>query len=351
MIDAFFNEDKTANLRLILDSIFDGVYIVDRKRKIIFWNSGAEEITGYSSDEVSGRRCSDNILNHIDENGNILCKGKCPLLRTLKTGKHVRMKVYPLHKSGNRFPVMTHIAPIVDKDGNTIAAVEVFRDISKEEDFRILQEKFNNLIKKYVSSATFETVMGQIQSGDSSGGRIRDLTVLYLDIAGFTSFSENNSPEEVVEMLNEVFGICHVITTEHQGDIDKFIGDAVMAIFIDPNDAVLAAEKILFEALPKINEMRIQDNKSPVNIRIGINSGNVIEGEIGTIDRKDLTVIGDVVNTASRIETACVVNSISISEATYSRLNPQNSKIFKFGEKVAVKGKKEPVSIFNYYKV
>ena len=350
MINFILRED-TANLKLILNSMFDGVYIVDRERKIAFWNSGAEEITGYSSDEVFGRRCSDNILNHIDEDGNLLCKGKCPLVRTLKTGEHIRLKMYPLHKSGKRFPVMTHIAPITNKDGTIVAAVEVFRDISKEEDFRIIQEKFNNLIKKYVSSATFETVMEQIHSGDSSAGSIRDLTVLYLDIAGFTSFSEKNSPEEVVDMLNEVFGICGVITRECQGDIDKFIGDSVMAIFIDPNDAVLAAEKILFDALPKMNEMRIQDNKAPVNIRIGINSGNVIEGEIGTIDRKDLTVIGDVVNTASRIEAACALNSISISEMTYSRLNPENSKLFKFDKKVPVKGKKDPVSILKYYKV
>ncbi|MFH1958361.1 MAG: adenylate/guanylate cyclase domain-containing protein [bacterium] len=338
---------KDTPLAFMLNTIFDGVYIVNRKREIIFWNKGAEEITGYKYGEVCGRRCSYDILNHIDENGKLLCKENCPLSKTFETGKHVRIKVYPLHKSGRRFPVMMHIAPVRDKDKNIIAAIEVFRDISKEEDYRILQEKFNNLIRKYVSSATFKDVMERLKSDVKSDARIRDLTVLYLDVAGFTGFSEKNPPLKAARMLNEVFGICGVITKECHGDIDKFIGDALMAVFVDANDAVCAGVKIL-EALSKLNRKRSEKGKEPINVRIGINSGNVIQGDIGTFERKDLTVIGDVVNTTSRIQGIGDINSIFISEAAYSRL--KNPEIFKFHKKVAIRGKKHRIPVFRYTK-
>ena len=101
----------------VLNSIFDGIYVVDRDRKIIFWNRGAEEITGYSAEEVMGKRCSDDILNHIDENGVLLCRNSCPLVETLNTGQDIRAKVYPFHKNGRRFPVQTHIGPIRNDKG------------------------------------------------------------------------------------------------------------------------------------------------------------------------------------------------------------------------------------------
>ena len=267
-----------------------------------FGNQGAEKITGYSAAEVTGRRCADNILNHIDADGNLLCRGGCPLLKAIRAGQEIEAKVYPLHKDGHRFPTLTHVAPIRDEKGKIVAGIEIFRDITIEEDFRHLQEKFNTLIKKYVSATTFEEVMTQAQAGTAVSSCMRDLTVLFLDIVGFTTFSETKSPEEVVTMLNEVFGVCEVITCKCHGDIDKFIGDCVMAVFIDANDAVDAACQILYGALVRMNVLRQERGQEPVHIRIGINSGHVIQGDVGSAERKDLTVIGDVVNAASRIQ-------------------------------------------------
>ncbi|MGM0441367.1 MAG: adenylate/guanylate cyclase domain-containing protein [Elusimicrobiota bacterium] len=340
-IDKYKSSFSSLNL---LDDIFDGVYIVDRDRKILFWNKGAKEITGYSAGEVEGKYCRDDILNHIDEEGNLLCNSACPLLKSIKTGKRVKTKVYPLHKNGSRIPVFTHIAPIKDKNDNIIAAIEVFRDISKEEEFRMLQEKFKKLIKKYVSSATYEEVQRRIQDdNEADSSTEKDLSILYLDIKDFTVYSENHSPRQITRMLNDVFGICEVITKECYGDIDKFIGDAVMAVFIDPNDAVKAGSKIL-TALERLNDERIKKGKDKINVRIGINSGALIQGPIGTTDRKDLTVIGDAVNTAARIQSLSPVNTVSISELTRARLKKPDK--FKFYKKTQVKGKKNPVSIY-----
>ncbi|MBN1868052.1 PAS domain-containing protein [Candidatus Sumerlaeota bacterium] len=349
MIQNFSTEDltdKDSVLATVLNSLFDGVYIVDPERRILFWNRGAEEITGYPANEVAGRWCGDDILNHIDEQGRLLCRGACPLLQVIQTGEPARAKVYPLHKSGRRFPVMTHIAPIRGPENEILAAIEVFRDISKEEDYRILQEKFQRVVQKYVSHTTFEEIVAQAHSEAGSAAVERDLTILYLDVVGFTPLSEKHTPEEVVDLLNTLFSTCGVITKECHGDIDKFMGDAVMAVFIDANDAVQAARTILGVSLPEFNRLRAQDGREEVRVRIGINSGRVLQGDVGTLDRKDRTVIGDVVNTAQRIERACPPGSILISETTYARLSEENAARFAFHGEEAVKGKADRVRIF-----
>jgi PAS domain S-box-containing protein len=319
--DAILRELKQSDsvLTTVLNSIFDGVYIVDPERRIIFWNRAAEEITGHLAKDVMGRCCHESILNHIDENGTMLCFSACPLHRSIQTGESIRAKVYPTHRDGHRFPVYTHIGAIRDEHGEIIAGIEVFRDISREEEFRLLQEKFNALIQRYVSTATMEEVMDHLQGSAAGKARVRELTVLYLDVVGFTSFSERNPPAVVATMLNELFGVCEVITRECHGDIDKFIGDAIMAVFIDANDAVAAGRKVL-SAVLRLNETRRARGLEGIRIRIGINSGSVIQGEIGTSSRKDVTVIGDVVNTAARIESVTDPMRMGISEATYARL-------------------------------
>ncbi len=336
----------TKEIEKYLDSIFDGVYIVDPDRKILFWNRGAEEITGYKREEVVGRSCRDGILNHIDEDGNLLCVGNCPIVKVFETSEPQRAKVYPLHRNGKRFPVETHISPIYDDDGSIVASIEVFRDISAVEDYRILQEKFKKLIQRYVSATTFEEVKQLAANDRIAQTKVRDMTILYMDVVGFTSYTELNGAEEAIAMLNELFGICDVITREALGDIDKFVGDALMATFIDANDAINAADKIMNQALPELNRIRNENGKQPIHIRIGINSGNVLQGDIGTKDRSDLTVIGDVVNTASRIEKAAKPGMIYISESTASRLKSDIFRQFAPAGSIQLRGKKTPMQLF-----
>jgi len=338
---------QDSHLTKLLDSIYDGVYIVDLKRRIIFWNQAAEAMTGFSKAEVMGKCCGDNILNHIDENGMLLCRAACPILQVFKDDVSVEAKVYPKSKSGKRFPVQTHISAIHDEDGKIVAAIEVFRDITLAENYRILQEKFNNLIKKYVSTTTYTDIRDRLETDvHQNQPRILDLSVFYLDIVNFTGFSESNPPDEVVKLLNELFGICEVITRECYGDIDKFIGDAIMAVFNDANDAVRAALQIVNTSLPEMNQIRLDNNEQPIAVRIGINSGLVLQGDIGTQDRKDLTVIGDVVNIAARLEKSSAANHVMISEATYSRLDPGNAECFTKKSSMELKGKSERIQTF-----
>ncbi len=112
----------------ILDNLYDGVYFVDENRVITYWNKGAERITGYSSAEVLGKRCADNILVHVDHEGNVLCQGICPVGESLADGTRRSTEVYLHHREGHRVPVSVRVAPIRDRQGRVMGAVEVFSD-------------------------------------------------------------------------------------------------------------------------------------------------------------------------------------------------------------------------------
>lgn len=122
----------------ILDNLFDGVYFVDRARRITYWNRGAERISGYASDEVMGRSCADNILMHISPNGDELCLTCCPLAETLSDGRQREAEVYLHHKNGHRLPVSVRISPLRDETDRIVGAVEVFSDATSHA--RLLNE-------------------------------------------------------------------------------------------------------------------------------------------------------------------------------------------------------------------
>ena len=125
-------EQDEAFFKDMLDNLYDAVYFVDNTLQITFWNKGAEHLTGYSSEEVMCKHCSDDILNHIDENGISICKISCPLSQTLIDGKHREAELLLKHKDGHRLPVLIRISPIRDKTGAISGAVEIFSDNSKQ---------------------------------------------------------------------------------------------------------------------------------------------------------------------------------------------------------------------------
>jgi PAS domain S-box-containing protein len=114
----------------LLDSLTDGVYFADRKRKITYWNNAAEAITGFKSNEILGKPCADNILIHIDEKGTNLCTGDCPLSRAMESGEPCEEKVYLHHKKGHRVPVLVRVTPVRGPREEIIGAVEIFSDLS-----------------------------------------------------------------------------------------------------------------------------------------------------------------------------------------------------------------------------
>jgi diguanylate cyclase (GGDEF)-like protein/PAS domain S-box-containing protein len=114
----------------LLDSLYDGVYFVDRRRTILYWNNGAERLTGYSAEEIVGRRCEDNLLKHTNDAGCSLCLAGCPISETIHDGQPQGHDVYLRHKLGHRVAVSVRTAPIVDRNGAIIGAVEIFSDVT-----------------------------------------------------------------------------------------------------------------------------------------------------------------------------------------------------------------------------
>ncbi|MEJ2683515.1 MAG: sensor domain-containing diguanylate cyclase [Candidatus Sulfobium sp.] len=110
----------------LLDNLYDGVYFVDPDRVIKYWNKSAELLTGYSSSEIVGKPCWNNILMHVDLQGKNLCRGLCPLAKAMKEDRLLEQEVYLRHKEGHRVPVMVRVSPIKDGEGLIIGAVEIF---------------------------------------------------------------------------------------------------------------------------------------------------------------------------------------------------------------------------------
>ncbi|MBI9010333.1 MAG: sensor domain-containing diguanylate cyclase [Tenericutes bacterium] len=115
---------------LFMTNLYEGIYVVDKNRKILFWNSGSEKITGYKAEEVINSFCYDNILQHVDSTGKQLCFSGCPLQGTLETGEINEAEVFLHHKDGHRVPVSVKSIPMYDDNNNLIAVVEAFTDAS-----------------------------------------------------------------------------------------------------------------------------------------------------------------------------------------------------------------------------
>lgn len=176
----------------------------------------------------------------------------------------------------------------------------------------------------------------------------KEMTVLFSDIRSFTTLSEQMTPEENFRFVNDYFGQMGPLVREHGGFIDKFIGDAVMALFDRHPDDALDAAIAMLQQLERNNHHRQQSGLFPINVGIGINTGHLMLGTIGEADRMEGTVISDAVNLASRLEglTKNYGVPLLISEYTRQALqHPDNYQLRPLGE-VHVKGKLNAVAVF-----
>ncbi len=119
--------------RRIVDNLYEGLYFVNTDRVITYWNRAAERISGFNAAEVVGKRCHDNILVHIDANGNQLCMGLCPLAATMQDQELREAEVFLHHKDGHRVPVAVRTSPLTNELGEVIGGIEIFTDISNRE--------------------------------------------------------------------------------------------------------------------------------------------------------------------------------------------------------------------------
>lgn len=243
------------------------------------------------------------------------------------------------------------------RKGNLAADVE----IQNKDEIGALANSFNFMIaglrerdrikgtfQRFVSSQVAEKVLGA--KDIVLTGERRRASILFADIRGFTSMSERLAPEEIVSMLNEYFTVMVDIIITHEGNLDKFIGDAMMAIFgaplrhpDDPLRAVRTAVDMQ-RALLELNEERDRRGAEAIYIGIGIATGDVVAGNIGSEKRMEYSVIGDEVNLAARIQSKSGKQKILICPETFKAVQGEIKTIPL--EPVMLKGKSHPVQIY-----
>jgi adenylate cyclase len=212
----------------------------------------------------------------------------------------------------------------------------------------IERDKVRDMLGKVVSPAIAEELLSQ---NINFSGQEQEVSVLFSDIRGFTTLCEGRAPSAILSMLNTYLGTVSNLIDERKGVVDKYIGDAVMALYgaplVAPDDPQRALETALamVRALPELNARFASDGWPPLAIGIGIHSGIVVAGNIGSSSRLNYTVLGDTVNLASRLEGLCKYYEVPIivSEATVQRCA---GIAFRELDLVRVKGKQEAVAIF-----
>lgn len=209
--------------------------------------------------------------------------------------------------------------------------------------------KVENMFARYLTKEVMDELM-ESPMWTEAGGRRVTVSVLFSDIRGFTSITESMDPRIVVEQLNEYLTVMTPVVFAHKGTIDKFVGDGIMAYFgapLYPEQHAWRAVKAgmdMQKALHDLNHKWEREGKQPLNIGVGINTGSVIMGNIGTEQYMDFTLIGDSVNLASRLCSAAIANEVLISTSTYQEV--YRNVVIEQSREIQVKGKVKPVRVY-----
>ena len=230
-----------------------------------------------------------------------------------------------------------------------IIIVYIVSIISQYVKERIEKNRVTSLFGRYVAKNVVSEILASKEEV-KLGGERKDVTLLFIDIRGFTPLSEKMEPEEVIQMLNEYLDLCSQCIFQYEGTVDKFMGDGIMVIFGAPIPQVDHAERAIKAALlmkEKSDELAARLMKKygrSVNFGMGINSGPAVIGNIGSKERLDYTAIGDTVNLAARLEANAKPGQILISEETYNRV--KDTFAASRLEPIKVKGKEQLILIY-----
>jgi adenylate cyclase len=248
-----------------------------------------------------------------------------------------------LEVGAERISVNVTLQPLSAIDGKTLGSMVMIDDISSE-------KRMKATMSRYMDPGLADRLLA---GGEAMmGGQSSLATVLFSDIRSFTTLTEELGPQGTVSLLNEYFTVMVDCITNEGGMLDKFIGDAIMAVFGTPfpheddADRALRAAIAMMCELRAFNERRAADGKKPVDIGVGLNSDTVVSGNIGSPKRMDYTVIGDGVNLASRLESATKQYKAKILISEFTRAHLKGTYRMREVDRVVVKGKTKPVAVF-----
>ncbi|MGV8056456.1 MAG: GAF domain-containing protein [Smithellaceae bacterium] len=320
----------------MLESMSNGVITLNEDGKIITCNTAGLRIMKVSQPETLNRKVEE-FFSGV--NAWVLEK----IERVGKTQSQDVIMDADLAFGGAKLSVNLTILPLMSVEKKKLGTMIVIEDISSE-------KRMKSTMSRYIDPALTDQIMDCTE--DFMGGKNITATILFSDIRGFTTLTEELGAQGTVALLNEYFTLMVDCIQREGGILDKFIGDAIMAAFgipfahDDDEDRAVRAAINMVKSLNEWNRERMGQGKKPVRIGIGLNTDSIVSGNIGSPKRTDYTVIGDGVNLASRLESACKQyhSSILISDNTYRKLKG-TYRIRKI-DHVVVKGKTEPVSIY-----
>ncbi|MFC1552583.1 adenylate/guanylate cyclase domain-containing protein, partial [Candidatus Latescibacterota bacterium] len=320
----------------ILESMSNGVITLNEDGKILTCNAAGYNIMQISEEDIIEKTYGDFFT---ESNAWVVEK-----IKRVEESQTSDVTMDADMQFGNgKLSVNLTILPLVSIEQKKLGSMIMIEDISSE-------KRMKSTMSRYMDPDIADQLMEEGE--DILGGKSTVATVLFSDIRSFTTLTEELGPQGTVALLNEYFTIMVDCIMLEGGMLDKFIGDAIMAAFgmpvdhgDDPDRGVRAAISMQ-TSLQEWNATRAGDGKNPVNIGIGLNTDNVVSGNIGSPKRMDYTLIGDGVNLAARLESACKQYSakILISVNTFKKLH--GTYRTREIDNVIVKGKTEPVSIY-----
>lgn len=367
-------ELQVQNQRLyqLLEAIPLGVIVINSAGKLYYTNQVVKELLGtevFFSDPPLNLYIYSNSKSDPPK---LYPLENLPLFKALNQGigSIDQLEVQYLDRM---IPLQTWGTPIYDELGQIAYAIGVFQDITErrraeEERQRFIEEMFEIncslelaldeeeqltdaagrfVPNQFLSFLGYESLV-DVRSGDAVQ---KEMSILFSDIRSFTQMSERMTPEDNFKFINAYLSRMEPAITENEGFIDKYIGDAIMALFGGSADDAVKAGISMLQRLSEYNLTRQRPERSPISIGIGINTGDLMLGIVGGKHRMDSTVISDAVNLAARLEELSKRYQIPllISEHTFLRLEDPNIYSLRVIDKVRVKGKSEMVSVFEVF--
>jgi PAS domain S-box-containing protein len=304
---------------------------------ITSWNPGAERLFGYTAREVVGRPIG--IL--IPPSGTDEETRAAEQTQSLLSGQKLEQtETQRLRKDGRLVDVSLTESPIKDPLGRIVGVSWIARDItdSKRAE-RYMQQAFGT----YLDPEVAERILAE---GPALTAEEVEVTMMFIDIRDFSNFAQRFEPHEVVETLNCLFDVAVPIIMRHGGHVDKFVGDGLLAVFGAPQRIADHADRAVRAAIEICAQAR-EEFQGDLEIGIGIDSGNVIAGNVGGGSRLDYTVIGAAVNMASRVESATrhTGDGILLTEETRKLLADEGLQLVE-RPAVPIKGRHEPVLLY-----
>ena len=322
----------------ILKSLSNGVVTLDAERRVIKVNDAALSILGHVGEDILNKSAQD-LFAH-GQNAWILES----LGKVVESGEvDITMDAAVALAGGDMASVNLTVVPLIDMEEKAIGYMLIFEDITRE-------KRIKGTMARYM---TKEVVDQLLESGEEAlGGSAQVATVLFSDIRSFTTMAEELGARETVAMLNDYFTDMVDVIFTHSGTLDKYIGDAIMALFgapfPAPGDAAnaISVANEMITALREFNERRIRAGKVTIRIGIGVSTGELVAGNIGSPKRMDYTVIGDTVNLAARLESATKYYGIEVLFSEFTAEQLGNGHRYREIDLIRVRGKHRPVAIF-----